>query len=112
MGFDLDTLDLKQIQALSVADKKCEFCGREAYSGEMRADGHAIYWCYDCSLERGSILIELISTEQVDLFSRGNGDILSLCSSPELLAWSASASERATQKLKERRRQDGRDKDN
>ena len=32
-GFDLDKLDLKQLEALSVIGKKCEFCGRDAFSG-------------------------------------------------------------------------------
>ena len=29
-GFDLDKLDLKEIEALSVIGKKCEFCGKDA----------------------------------------------------------------------------------
>jgi protein-arginine kinase activator protein McsA len=43
MGFDLSKLDLKQIEALSVIGKTCEFCGRDAFSGEMRAGGGAVY---------------------------------------------------------------------
>src|SRR5207247_4574622 len=34
-GFDLDKLDLKPIEAMSVIGKKCEFCGRDAFSGQM-----------------------------------------------------------------------------
>src|SRR2546427_1273997 len=36
-GFDLDKLDLKDIEALSLIGEKCEFCGRDAFSGEMLA---------------------------------------------------------------------------
>src|SRR5881394_1081287 len=46
-GFDLDKLDLKQIEALWVIGKKCEFCGGGAFSGQMSAKGGAIYWCFD-----------------------------------------------------------------
>jgi hypothetical protein len=111
-GFDLDKLDLKQIEALSVIGKKCEFCGRDAFSGEMRAGGGAIYWCFDCGVEFGGILRDLLLTERPDLLERSKEDssFLSFCSDSGLQAWSASASQRATQTLKERRRQDGRDK--
>ena len=111
MGFDLDKPDLKQIEALSVIGKKCEFCGRDAFSGEMRAGGGAIYWCFDCGLEFTDILRDLLLTEQPDLLQRSQEEssFLSFCSDPGLQAWFASASQRATQALKERRRQDGRD---
>ena len=111
-GFDLDKLDLKQIEALSVVAKKCEFCGREAFSGEMHAGGGAIYWCFDCGLEFGVILRDLLATERPDLLQRSKEEssFLSFCSDQGLQAWSASANQRATQTLKGRRRQDGRDK--
>jgi hypothetical protein len=109
MGLDLD----KQIQALSVVGRKCEFCGTDASSGEMRARGGAIYWCEDCGLERSRILVDLLASEQPDLVQRSKESFsfLAFCSDPGLQAWSASASEKATQTLKDRRRQDGRDKD-
>jgi hypothetical protein len=110
-GFDFAKLDMKQIEALSVVGKQCEFCGREAFSGEMRAGGGAIYWCFDCGLERGVILRDLLVAERPDLLQRSKEEssFLAFCSDPTLQTWSASASERATQTLKERRREDGRD---
>lgn len=110
-GFDLDKMDLKQIEALSVVGKKCEFCGREAFSGEMRVGGGGIFWCFDCGLERGVILRDLLVAERPDLLQRSKGEssFLAICSDASLQTWSASASERATQTLKERRREDGRD---
>ncbi len=111
-GFDLDKLDLKQIEALSLVGKKCEFCARAAFSGEMRAGGGAIYWCFDCGLEFGVIFRDLLLAERPDLLQRSKEEssYLSFCSDTGLLAWSAAASERATQTLKDKRRQDGRDK--
>ena len=110
-GLDLHKLDMKQIEALSVVGKKCEFCGKDAFSGEMRAGGGAIYWCFDCSLARGVILRDLLVAERPDLLQRSKEEssFLSFCSDAGLQAWSASASERATQASKERRQRDGRD---
>ncbi len=112
MGFDLGNPDLKQIEALSVIGKECEFCGRDALSGEMDGSGGAIYWCFDCGLERGVILRDLLIAEKPDLLQRTNEErsFLALCADPALQAWLVSASERATQILKKRRRQDGHDK--
>jgi hypothetical protein len=111
-GFDLDKLDLKQIEALSVVGKKCEFCGKDAFSGEMITAGGAIYWCFNCGLEYGRILAELMLSERPDLMQRSKEEssFLSFCSDPELRAWSVAANQKAVQMLRERRRQDGRDK--
>lgn len=111
-GFDLHKLDWKEIEALSVIGKKCEFCGKEAFSGEMRANGGATYWCFDCGLERGRILSDLLVAERPDLLQRSKDEssFLSFCSDTGLQAWSGAASQKAVQTLKERRRQDGRDK--
>src|SRR6266568_6802772 len=54
--FNMEKLDLKEIEALSVIGKKCEFCGKDAFSGEMGARGGAIYWCFDCGPEVGRML--------------------------------------------------------
>jgi len=112
MGFDLDKLDPKQIEALSVIGKKCEFCGGNAFSGEIRAGGSALYWCFDCGMEFASIFQQLLVAERPDLLQRSKeqSSFLAFCSDTTLRAWTASASERATQKLKDRRREDGRDK--
>ena len=111
-GLDLDNLDLKQIEALSVIGKKCEFCGKEAFSGEMRTRGSAIYWCFDCGLEFGRILSDSLVSQRPDLLQRSKEErsFLSFCADPGLQAWSEGASQKAVQKLKERSRQDGRDK--
>ena len=82
MGFDLDKLDLKEIEALSVVGKKCEFCGRDAFSGEMRAAGSAICWCFDCGLEFAGIFRDLLIAERPDLLQRSGEEssFLSFCS--------------------------------
>jgi len=112
MGFDLEKLDLKQIEALSLVGKKCEFCGRAAFSGEMRAGGGAIYWCFDCGLEFAGIFRDLLVAERPELLQQGKEEssFLSFFSDTDLHAWSAAASQKVVQTLKGRRRQDGRDK--
>jgi len=106
-------LDLEKAEALSVIGKKCGFCSEKAYSGEMLVSGGAIYWCFDCGTELMSIVGELLKTEQPDLTQPGKEPVslLSICSDSKFLAWSEAASRKSVQILKERRRQDGRDKD-
>jgi hypothetical protein len=112
IGFNLDKPDLKDIEALLVVGKKCEFCGRDAFSGQMRASGGAIFWCFECGLEFGGILMDLLVAERPDLLQQSREEIslLSFYSDTGLQSWSAAASQKAVQTLKERRRQDGRDK--
>ena len=105
-------MDLKEIEALSVIGKKCEFCGKAAVSGEMRVNGGATNWCFDCGLEFVRILSDSLVAERPDLLQRTKAEssFLSFCSDPGIQAWSEAASRKAVQTLKERRRQDGRDK--
>jgi len=66
---------------------------------------------FDCGLEYGGILKDLLVAERPDSLQRSKHEssFLSFCSDIGLQAWSASASQKAMQTLKERRRQDGRD---
>jgi hypothetical protein len=107
----LHNLDLKDLEALSVIGKKCEFCSREAISG-VTSLRNAVYWCYACGLEFGQILMDLCASERPDLLRRSKEDtsFLSICLDPELQARSAEANQKAVQILRDRRRQDGRDK--
>ncbi len=109
----LPSLDPSRLVALSVIGKKCEFCGKDADSGEMRAGGGgAIYWCFDCGAEYGRIFAELLMSEHPEFMERGKAQnsFLAFSSDPRLQAWSAEAGRKAVQILKERRRGDGRDK--
>lgn len=112
MGFDLEKFDPKQIQELSVVGKKCAFCGAEAFSCQLRPDGAAEYWCNDCCVECALIYAELMRAERPDLLTRPKDEnsFISFLSDPDLQAWSSSANQRALQILKDRRRQDGRDR--
>ena len=105
IGFDWSKLNTGEIEALSVLGKQCEFCGRAAASGELRAGGSAIYWCFDCGMERTLILGELLAAERPDLLRQSGKEksFLAWCSDPELRALSASLSDRAKQILKQRR---------
>lgn len=107
----LPTLDPSKLEALSVIGKRCEFCGKDAYSGEMRVGGCATYWCFDCGAEYGRIFAELLMSEHPEFMERGkaHSSFLAFSLDPQLQAWSAEAGPKAMQILKERRREDGRD---
>jgi hypothetical protein len=111
-GFDLHKLDWKEIEALSVLGKKCEFCGKDAFSGERRVNGRATNWCFDCGRELMRILSDLVVAERPDLLQRSEAksSCLSFCSDTGFQAWSEAACQKAVQTLKDRRRQDGRNK--
>jgi hypothetical protein len=108
----LQSLDPKDLQALSVIGKKCEFCGKEASSGQMAPSGGGMYWCFDCGLEFGRILTELLVSERPELLQRSKEEssFFAFYSDPELQAWSEAANQKAVRILKDRRKQDGRDK--
>ncbi len=103
--------NLADAKALSVIGKKCDICGAKASVGQSSAQGPAC-WCYDCGLELGRIVAELCASEHPDLFKRfRKQSFLEMAFDPELRAWSEAAHQEAIQLLKERRRQDGRDKE-
>ena len=108
----LPTLDPTKLEALSIIGKKCEFCGKAAYSGEMRAGGAAVHWCFDCGAEYGRIFAELLNSEHPEFMERvkEHSSFLAFSTDPQLQAWSAEAGQKAVRTLKERRRQDARDK--
>ena len=96
--------EMAMAKARSMLAEKCGFCGAQAYSEHLLAGGEAIYLCFDCDAERMSIVTELARTERPDLARRSKeaGSIL-LSSDPVL-------NRKSIQLLKERRREDGRDK--
>jgi hypothetical protein len=95
----------KELGVLPVGGKKCEFCGKEAFSG-VRTTWGSIGWCFNCGLEFMRILADMCMAERPDLMPRSREESVST----ELQAWNDAASQRAAEVLKERRRQDGRDK--
>jgi hypothetical protein len=99
-------MDLKEIEALSVLGKKCEFCGKDADSGEIGAKGRATNWCFDCGSELMRILSDLLRAERPDLLQRSEAKSFfsSFCSDTGFQAWSEAACQKAVQTLKERRR--------
>jgi hypothetical protein len=100
------SFDPKVLRALSAIGKKCEFCGKDAVSGEILAGGGAIYWCSDCGLEFGRILTDLAVSERPDLMARikGGSSFFGFASDPELKAWIEAAHERVVRILKDRRK--------
>src|SRR5258708_866308 len=104
----IETLEPEQLEALSVIGKTCEFCGKEAFSGLMLGPGGAIYWCFDCGVEFGRIVMELLTSERPELLQRSKeaASFLSICGDSDFQAWSEAANQKALQILRERRRQD------
>jgi hypothetical protein len=72
----------------------------------------AIYWCFDCGAERMSIATELLRTERPDLLqpSKEPVSFLSSISDSDFQTWAQAASRKSVELLKDKRRQDGRDK--
>jgi hypothetical protein len=102
-------------EARSILEKKCEFCGTTAYSKHMLAGGAAIYLCFDCDTELMSIVMELLKTERPDLMPRSKEAVsfLSPGGNANFQGWSQASQatrRKSVQILRERRRQDGRDK--
>ena len=101
----------KEPEPWSVMGKKCEFCGQAAAS-RVVYPGTEIYWCSDCGLEFGRVIMDLCQSERPDLIQRKNdgSPSLTLGCNPENRDWEEQLHRKTAQILKERRRQDGQDK--
>jgi hypothetical protein len=97
----LGTLDLKQAGALSVAGKKCEFCGLDALLVSWDAE-NPVYWCHDCRLKFQSIVISLVLSEHPELAERirNTSSFAWLCLDPEFQALSSALMQKALQKMR------------
>ena len=110
ISFGFHTLVWKKPEALSVTGKRCKFCRRQARFGRMVA-GRAVHWCSDCGKELGRIIVDLYIAEQPNLMERVEGTVTFMFrNAPEVRAWLEAANLTAIEILRERRRQDRRDK--
>ena len=108
---ELSSTVAKEPEPWSVVGKKCEFCGLAAYS-RVVYPRTKIYWCSNCGLEFGRMIMALCLSERPDLIQRtsdGRPSLILGCN-PENRAWEEQLHRKTAQMLKERRRQDGRDK--
>jgi hypothetical protein len=107
----LPSVNPSTLEVLPVIARKCEFCGRDAFSGKMLAGGSTIYWCFDCQAEYRRAFAELFIREQSELMERvkARSSRLPFFSAPQLQAWLAEADQRVVQILKERRPGNDRD---
>ena len=108
----IHTLNSSQLGEASLVGKTCECCRREAVSGQTLPSGGALCWCFDCGVEFGRLLTELLVSERPDVMQR-TAHVDSpgaVCADGGLLAWSEAVTRRAVKTLKERRHQDRRDK--
>lgn len=97
-------LNPEKLKALSPVGKKCEFCAKEAVSGQMEQKGGAIYWCFDCGAEFGRIVTESVMAERPDLFQQAKepGWSAAIFTNQEIQDWLQALNERAVKMLKER----------
>jgi len=103
--------DLESVKRPPIIRIKCEFCGGSACSGGIIPGTETIYWCFDCGRELVTILLELLKSERPELMRTTDvSKFRALSRDAELRDWFATASHRSVQMLRERRRQDGRDK--
>lgn len=103
----------RELQSQSLVGKTCEFCGNAA-STRILYPGTEIYWCSDCGLEFGRVIMCLCQAERPDLIQRTKDGSPSLSFGCETknrdLAWEEQLHRKAAQIVRERKRQDGRDK--
>jgi len=99
------TLEPKRPEALSVAGRDCEFCGRAGRHPGVRYAERRIYWCDDCGTEFWKIFMELFAPERPFLMQRIK--LGSIYDDPEVRAMSEAVIRKAVKKLKERSQPDG-----
>ena len=104
------SLDPKKLEPLSVKDKRCDFCGGRARFGSIVA-GEAVYTCTACATELRDIILDLDISGRPHLMERIKGTVTLISrDTPEVRAWLKAASGKATEILRARQRQGGRDK--
>src|SRR5258708_7348236 len=112
-GWGLRDMLAQELQSQSLVGKKCGFCCQAACSSILYP-GTEIYWCWDCVLEFGDVIMDLCQAERPDLIQRteeGSRSLAFGCKTKNRdLVWEAQLHRRAAQILREKRRQDGRDK--
>ena len=102
----LPTVAPSTLEVFPVIARKCEICGKEAFSAKMFAGGGAIYWCFDCAAEHRRTLAGLFMCEHSEFMEciKTRSSPLPFISDPgQLQAWLDETAQRVVQMLKERR---------
>jgi len=105
------TLDPSKLEAVPVIARKCEFCGKDAFSGKTLADGSAIYWCFDCEADYRRTFAGLFIGEHQEFMEciKTGSSFLPFLSPEQFETWSAEAGQRVVQILRERHQGNDRD---
>ncbi len=100
-------LDPAKLEPLSIASERCEFCGRRScYAGVLPEK--AFYFCLECGKEFARVIGDLPKSGRADLMEREEVQgtvIFQYRDTPEARAWWETATRKALEILKERRRQ-------
>jgi hypothetical protein len=101
----LPTGDPQELSRLSLAGKKCEFCGKDAVSGVGYGETSA-RWCFDCGLEFSRIMVELeLARPHLQQLDWKHQSFLSLWKQhPELVSMSNEVTQEALRIMRERKR--------
>lgn len=99
------TFDPSKLEPLPVIARKCEFCGKDAFSGKTLAGDRAIYWCFACEAEYRRTFAELFFSEHPRFMEsvKTRSSFLPFLSPQQFQAWSTEAGQRVVQIMKERR---------
>ena len=107
----LPAVDLSNLEVLPVIARRCEFCGKDAFTRKALAGDSAIYWCFDCEAEYRRTFAELFIGEHLEFMERikTQSSFLPFLSPQQFEAWSAEACQRVIQIMKGRRQGNDRD---
>lgn len=110
MRYGYAGLNLQDRKPVSLLGKTCEFCGRDAKTAGMRS-GDWVYWCRECSREHYALFVEVLTSERPDLLQMlAESTSSSLRFGPGIDAWFDAARQRVVRTLRDRKKQDRRDK--
>jgi hypothetical protein len=107
-GAKSHVLDPAKLEPLSIATKRCEFCGRRARHAGVLPEEKAFYFCLGCGKEFARIIGDLSNSERIRLMERERveGTVLfQYRDTPEVQAWWETANRKAMETLTARRRQ-------
>ncbi len=110
-GSELETSDPRNLEALPVIARKCEICGKDAFSGKTFADGSTVYWCFDCEAEYRRTFAALFVGEHREFMESisTRRSCLPFLTPQQFQEWSAETEQRIVQILKERHQGNARD---
>ena len=100
----IPSIDAGKLEMLPVLAKKCEFCGKDSFSGKTFEGAPMTFWCFDCEAEYRRIFAGLFIGDHPDLMEslKTRSPFPPSFSPQQFQVWSAEAGQRAMQILSQR----------